>query len=365
MTELKIATALRSQWNNRPDDERFSSLEELHQVTSARAEVCQTETLTSKQMRAVSAPSAREGGGQSYEIQLSTPHHPSLSLTHWSFSQLAGLALGPAGYLRRLDPTLAALCLNWGLARFREATDQSAFIELSGGGPVPALRALTSATYGRIFDSEVVEAVQEATAGGDWVVPAKLNPRAGNGSALYASDRDVFMFLVNEAAPITVDGETLYRGIYVWNSEVGARAWGLATFLYRYLCANRLIFGVQSQQTLRIRHTAGGPGRFQREGRRMLEEYIQASPDELVEVIHRAKRHEVLNEAPDAQAWLTRNRFSLDEARRIVNTAIAEEGGASTVWQLVQGATALARGIQNQDSRVDLEVRAGRLLSAA
>jgi len=39
-----------------------------------------------------------------------------------------------------------------------------------------------------------------------------------------------------------------------------------------------------------------------------------------------------------------------------------EEGGARTVWQLVQGGTALARSIPHADERVSFENRVSGLL---
>ncbi len=49
----------------------------------------------------------------------------------------------------------------------------------------------------------------------------------------------------------------------------------------------------------------------------------------------------------------------------MIELARAEEGGARTLWQLVQGGTALARSIPHADLRVTLERRVSRLLSVA
>lgn len=43
----------------------------------------------------------------------------------------------------------------------------------------------------------------------------------------------------------------------------------------------------------------------------------------------------------------------------------SEEGGATTVWQLVQGGTALAGKIPHADERVTFERRVSGLLKAA
>jgi hypothetical protein len=62
---------------------------------------------------------------------------------------------------------------------------------------------------------------------------------------LNASDRDVFVFLVDEARPIELDSQAYYRGFYIWNSEVGKAAFGLASFLYSYVYANRIVWGAR------------------------------------------------------------------------------------------------------------------------
>src|SRR5204862_718616 len=93
----------------------------------------------------------------------------------------------------------------------------------------------------------------------------------------YASDRDVFIFLVDPNNPVEVDGEVLYRGFYTWNSEVGSAVFGLTTFLYRYVCDNRIIWGATDVKELRIRHTGGAPERFAWEGQRFLTRYAEES----------------------------------------------------------------------------------------
>jgi hypothetical protein len=106
-----------------------------------------------------------------------------------------------------------------------------------------AARAFTSTTYGRIWDAQVVAAVQKINQDNRWHVPLKAydGQNSKQATTLYASDRDVFVFLVDEARPIDVDGQTYFRGFYTWNSEVGKATFGLATFLYSYVCANRII----------------------------------------------------------------------------------------------------------------------------
>src|SRR3546814_13777575 len=58
-------------------------------------------------------------------------------------------------------------------------------------------------------------------------------------TTLYASDRDVFLFLVDDTHPIEAgklpngEPDLYFRGFYSWNSEVGAKTLGMATFYLR------------------------------------------------------------------------------------------------------------------------------------
>ena len=58
---------------------------------------------------------------------------------------------------------------------------------------------------------------------------------------------------VDPKNPVEVNGEQLFRGFYTWNSEVGSAVFGLTTFLYRYVCDNRIIWGATDVKELRIR----------------------------------------------------------------------------------------------------------------
>ena len=105
--------------------------------------------------------------------------------------------------------------------------------------------------HGRIWDEDVVRTVI-AINDGRWVVPGKV---AGGGMAdmytevtkqsttLYASDRDVWMFLVDEQHPVEIDGEAYFRGFIVSNSEVGNATFTVKTFLLKQVCMNRIIWG--------------------------------------------------------------------------------------------------------------------------
>jgi hypothetical protein len=73
----------------------------------------------------------------------------------------------------------------------------------------------------------------------------------------------------------------------------------------------------------------------------------------------------VASKDEEVLGWLRAHDFSKKEGEQMIQMARVEEGGARTVWQLVQGGTARARSIPHTDARITLERRVSRLLKAA
>ncbi|MBO1325585.1 hypothetical protein J2D77_10520, partial [Acetobacter sp. TBRC 12339] len=65
----------------------------------------------------------------------------------------------------------------------------------------------------------------------------------------------------------------------------------------------------------------------------------------------------------DRETFLRRRGFSKPETTKIIETVLNEEGRKpESVFDFVQGITALARTKTNQDARLDLEGRARKLM---
>jgi len=354
------------QWASRPDDERFLSLEELHAAVASRRRESWTATPSTSDLRVI--PSEGDLAVECFDP--AAGERRELALSHWSFGQLAQYAQAPASYLRKLPPELAAINLQWGLER-SPIRDNALVLGRSGDEDgAHELRAMTSTSYGRIWDQDVVECVQRLNENGRWQVPAASyaanNPRRA--TTLYASDRDVFIFLVDPENPIELNGESLFRGFYCWNSEVGSATFGLTTFLYRYVCDNRIIWGATDVRELKIRHTGGAPDRFAYEGVRYLKRYAEESAGKIVEGIQQAQRLEIpvnAGKGETVQDWLQARGFTKTEAKGAVDTAIAEEGRARTFWDIAAGISAFARTVPLTDARTTLEAKAGKLMEMA
>ena len=356
-----MITRASSEWATRPNDQRYETLAGLRRAVEARREASWTRGVKLSEI----SPRASADGEVLLDLQAGYGVR-SLTPTNWAFRRLANYAHAPAGYLQVLPAELAVANLRWGLEHLAEP-DVIQVLGYSNGSET--LRALTSTKYGRIWDLELVKMVERFNQDGRWQVPAAsysaTDPKKA--TTLYASDRDVFLFLVDPETTVDVGGESLFRGFYAWNSETGAKSIGVSTFYYRWVCDNRIIWGAEDVKGVEFRHTKGAPARLD-EVAEMLTAFMEASPRDTAEVIRRAMDYEVQDpeKADDGwEKWLRSRGFGKGQAREAVLAAIREEGQCRSLWDVVQGMTAVAREVKYTDERVRLEEEAGKLLQYA
>ncbi|ALH81576.1 MAG: DUF932 domain-containing protein [Sphingopyxis sp.] len=366
-----------SEWFSRPDDERFLSLTDLYDVVRARADRATTRVVDSKAIRV----EARSDSPERLSLMVPDEERP-VAPTNWAFGQLCSLVGAPASYLRELPAALAGINLQHGLVAHRG--EQVKLLQTDDGRT--ELRAATGPEYGRIWDYELVEAVMKIAGDGigqtRWKVPGVLdwssmhyNPYVDvtrDTTTLYASDRDVFIFLVDDTHPIEAgklpngDPDLYFRGFYCWNSEVGAKTLGMATFYLRAVCMNRNLWGVENFEEVKIRHSKFAANRFAHEAAPALEHFADSSPMPFLSGIKTARERIVARKDEDRETFLRKRGFSKAETAKIVATVLNEEGRPpETIYDFVQGITAFARTRTNQDSRLEVEGKARKLLETA
>lgn len=282
-----------SEWFSRPYDEKYLSLSELYASVKRRAEQSKTRTVESAAIRV----EAHHDDPEKLALVLPDADAP-VAPTHRSFGQLASLVGAPAAYMRQLPAPLAGINLQYGLTNHR--AEQVKTMEVANG--CRELRAVTGPDYGRIYDHELVSAVQRIAGDGvgdkRWKVPGVLDWSTGiynpmvdvtkDTTTLYASDRDVFLFLVDEMNPIEAgtlpDGspDLFFRGFYCWNPEVGAKTLGIASFYLRAVCQNRNLLGVEDFQEISIRHSKYAANRFAHEAAPALASFANSSPQPFI-----------------------------------------------------------------------------------
>jgi hypothetical protein len=370
-----------SEWFSRPDDERYLSLTDLHDAVRRRADSAQARTVES---RAVRVEATRDNAER---LALIVPGRDEpIATTHWSFGQLCSLVGAPSSYLRQLPAPLAAINLQHGLLSHRAELVKTLETNLETNDGRVELRAVTGPDYGRIWDHELVAAVMKiagnGTGGTKWKVPGVLdwntmthNPFVDvtkDTTTLYASDRDVFLFLVDDTHPIEAgrlpDGspDLYFRGFYCWNSEVGSKTLGIASFYLRAVCMNRNLWGVENFEEITIRHSKFAAQRFAHEATPALTRFADSSPSPFIAGIKAARQRIVARNDEDRDSFLRKRGFSKSETTKIIETVLREEGRPpESVFDFVQGISALARGKPHQDVRLELEGKAKRLLERA
>jgi len=366
-----------SEWFSRPDDERYLSLTELHAAVRGRAERATARTVETKALRVEASRDDAE------RLALIVPGRAEpVAPTHWSYGQLCSLVGAPASYMRQLPAPLAGINLQHGLLSHRAELVKT--LEADDGRV--ELRAVTGPDYGRIWDHELVEAVMRIAGDGTgdtrWKVPGLLdwstmthNPFVEvtkDTTTLYASDRDVFLFLVDDAHPIEAgrlpngDPDLYFRGFYCWNSEVGSKTLGIASFYLRAVCMNRNIWGAEGFEEISIRHSKFAGHRFAHQAAPALERFATSSPAPFMAGIRAAREAIVARKDEDRETFLRKRGFSRPETEKIIATVLEEEGRPpETIFDFVQGITALARDKPHQDARLELEGKAAKLLVSA
>lgn len=366
-----------SEWFSRPEDERYLSLPELYAAVRARAERATARTVESRAIRV----EARRDDPEWFSLIVPGRDTP-VAPTHWSFGQLCSLVGAPASYLRDLPAPLAGVNLQHGLLSHRAELIKT--LEAEDGRV--ELRAVTGPDYGRIWDHELVAAVMKIAGNGTgdtrWKVPGVLdwttmthNPFVDvtkDTTTLYASDRDVFLFLVDDTHPIEAgrlsngDPDLYFRGFYCWNSEVGSKTLGIASFYLRAVCMNRNLWGVEGFEEISIRHSKFAAQRFAHEAAPALTNFARSSPASFIAGVKAARERIVARKDEEREAFLRKRGFSKAETAKVIAAALDEEGRPpESVFDFVQGITAIARAKPHQDARLELEGKAKALLDRA
>ncbi|MBB3965812.1 DUF932 domain-containing protein [Rhizobium metallidurans] len=366
-----------SEWFSRPDDERYLSLSDLHRAVSARTERARVRTVETADIHV----EATRDNTERMSLILPGSREP-LAPTHWSYGQLCSLVGAPASYMRQLPAPLAAINLQHGLLNHNAETVKT--LEMDDGRL--ELRAVTGPEYGRIWDRDLIVAIMNIAGNGTgdtiWKVPGLLdwstmthNPFVDitkDTTTLYASDRDVFVFLCDDTHPIEAgrlpngEPDLYFRGFYAWNSEVGSKTLGIASFYLRAVCANRNLWGTENFEEITIRHSKFAAQRFAHEAAPALTNFANSSPAPFIAGIRAARERIVARNEDDRSEFLRKRGFSKAETSKIIETVLREEGRPpESIFDFVQGITALARGKSHQDTRLELEGKAKRLLESA
>lgn len=359
------------QWATRPDDERYTSLTEMLSVLKHQRENSRETVVASRRLHVAPDP-------DNLGLQILGPGGQPALPTHHAFSQIAALAEAPAGYLRTIPSPIAADCINYGLQFKRPVADIGVLLQRNG---TVQMRCATGPAYGRVWNSDIVQSIVTRFGNGfegDWRVPGirkvQLAEVTKENTTLFAGDRDMFIFLADEKNRVEIPNRRtekngigltglLSRGFFVWNSEVGARTLGIATFLFDEVCQNRIVWGAQQYKQVKIKHSSGAPVRFIDEIEPALLSYRESSTKGIVQAIEAARAARIDAAGKEVSEFLAA-RFGKNMPGVLQDVSMDEEGHPiETLWDAVVAVTAYARKVGHQDQRVEWEQKAGELLN--
>jgi hypothetical protein len=349
------------EWASRPPDERYASVQALHDAARARRDRTEERTIETGEFRTEAvghdALALREASGR------------TAALTHWSFEQFASIAGAPPKYLRSLPASIASDAINYGLRR--QARDQhKLFVDQVEPWTI---HAVTSQRYARVHHDELAARVLDLMdLHPAWHLP--LGYKDGEygaekvPSGAYLGDRDMFLFLVDGNRDLDDPTDSthagLFRGFILRNSDVGAAALTLDVFLFRQVCGNQIIWGFQHVAGFRRRHVGASIQEAWTSSLEDVRTALDADPSADRAVLLRASSQE-LGPTREAVIEAVLQRLDLTRKQAAEAYAIAEvyESNPRSVWGFVQGLTRLSQRTPWQDARFALDRAAGRLLT--
>ena len=352
MTNLTQAS---QQLFRRSADEKFGSLAELRDHLNLRSQGTREETVDLRKF------TYNHNGTMFLEDALGFDKR-RFDLNDWSFRQLCKQLSAPAEFISKLSPRLASECMSEAtISREEDARKGKSVFYMDNNGPEGSegtIRAVTTDRYVRVYDKEVLAAVDKHAGGMDPV-------------GLYSGERDVFMFMTNEDLKVNIAGEDLNRGFFVWNSEVGSRTFGVMSFYYRHICGNHIVWGCQNVQQRISKHVGEV-----REIFNDLPYFIEwaSNNDTLIndEKASKTAQDMLLGKDPVECATVLRKMgWGKKVAQNIVQEAEVDHerhgtpGSPYSIWGITQGATAYSQRHDNLESRFEEDMKVSKLMDRA
>jgi len=372
------------QWFSRPQDERFTSMDSIQKFLLDRTARTHSLRIDSKDMDLL-IPENINTLSDANLLGVTFPGSDGASyFTNWAFGQMCQKFSIPANFMHRLPSPLAADCITYALKHSADADELGVGFTKSKDG-VNTLRRVSGPNYGVILDSEVA-AVFSVLEGMGYKVPGFINWADGTydptievtkeNTTLFASDRDVFLFLVDDTRPIEIgklpDGspDYVFRGILGRNSEVGCGKNVFSVYMYRGSCQNRCMWGIENEEHFSIKHSRRAPKKFAEEARPAILELANnpGSIANFTDCIVAAKEKVIANGEKEALAFLKTRGFTGKFARESFKAwreteQKEEDEFPASVWDFSNAVTAAARNNPYQNERTDLEIAGTKILS--
>ena len=285
-------------------------------------------------------------------LMLDAGNDGAFTMNDWSFGQLCRLSGVAKETVNRLTPDTASRV-------FGETLPQ-------GHKPLQLftqcgqLRSIHAASYTRLFNADLLAVIQE------FAVGFEPPPKGFNGATgLYGGEQDMFCFLIDPAGWTEIGGEAFAPGMFVWNSETGAKSIGIETFWFQAVCANHIVWDATEVIEFSRKHTANVHDALS-EIRQAIESLVQKRDqrrDGFVKAVQRAMQTTLGGDAEEVQKALSQNGIPRALAKEAIE--IAQEKGRFTIFAMVDALTRIAGKIVNAGDRIQVDQKAAGLLALA
>ena len=328
----------------RTPDECFASLTDLH-AHCQRQKEASAERWESPARIATTPRDATS-------LLLNVGTDGAFMMTDWAFTQLCKIANVGKETVNRLSADTASKVFAETLPKGSKPLQ---IFELDG-----AVRSIHSASYTRLHSADLLATVREFAV--DFEPPQK----AMTGSTgLFAGEQDAFCFLIDPTGWAEIEDQAFAPGFYLWNSEVGRRSVGIATFWFQAICQNHIVWDAVEVVDYRRKHTANVHESLT-SVRRIIENLV-AKRDErrdgFVRVLKNAMQTMLGDDADDVLKELTKRGIPRDLGKRSLE--IAEQHGRFTIFAVVDALTRLTQELKYAGDRTEADLKAAKLLELA
>lgn len=337
---MTVLTRAGQELFTRPDDECYSSLEEL-------AAHC-------RQVRERSLD-RWERPGQivlTSDLNLALADNPDLVPTNWSFRQLCRLAGVAKDTLDRLSPKTAGRVLQETLPR-----GEKPWQLLTADDTV---RAIHGVSYTRLWNDELLSMLLDFAS--DFQPP---QVGMGGKTGLYCGEQDMFCFLIDPLGWTEIDGEAFAPGMFVWNSEVGRRSLGIQTFWFQAVCQNHLVWDAVEVVEFSRKHTANVRDGLD-EIRFLVADLVKKRDqrrDGFAKVVRKAMQEKLGDDAEEAMKQVIASGVPTRLAQEAVECA--QRAGRLTIFAVVDALTRISQRVSYAGDRTELDAKAAALLALA
>lgn len=386
-----------NQWANRPDDERYGSIEEMLNAARAYQQAAVEIELPVHDLQIV------DRDGELY-LRGTEDGGAELRFSNYAFQQFCSrLRIGkgdrfvtwPAGLLSAMDSECAAYNLNYALQKQGDqALNMLVHVNEGPAGTDAVLRAVMSTKYSRIWNAEICEWLSNLPEG--WRVPPARPAREGqrgtrvatqadvlrdqsfglsvkpgdliSPAGLYLSDRDMFAFLVNEGTGVEIPGgrENLNRGFFVKNSEVGDAKLRFTLFYFSAVCGNHIAWGVSDVREISFVHMGDVKDRGFNALETIQQEAIDSAANDL-RMIEAAQTWDIGKSKEEVVEFVYEKRGLLSKANAVKAYDVAEQysdihGSPRSAWGYVSGITRISQETTYANEREDIDRAATKIL---